>query len=170
MPPPRRGGQGRGAAESHKRLGTCGTPQGPCLLLPGCRGRLSGDSFCWIGRGKPRRKFLRVLAGRARCGRLETEGRRARRSRASPPHRFTAELLLILPSSLITGVRQYQIRSALATLPPPPSLEQRLNKLNNFFQLKKTPNKHSPKKPQTKVKSSITKCSLGRFVATTSHR
>lgn len=83
--------------------------------------------------------------------------RRALRSRASPPHRFTAELLLILPSSLITGVRQYQIRSALATLPPPPSLEQRLNKLNYFFRLKKTPK-------NTQVKSSITKCSLGRFL------
>lgn len=71
--------------------------------------------FYWVGHGKPGGKFLGLLAGTACCGReLDTEGRGARWSHASPPHRFRVRLLLILPPFLITDVRKYQIRSAIS--------------------------------------------------------
>ncbi|XP_063251631.1 spidroin-2-like [Prinia subflava] len=106
--------------------------------------------------GKPGGKFL---AAKGRCGREPgTAGRRARRS-LTPPQRFRAGQLLILPPFPITDVRQYQIRSAIsypASAPMPAA--QRVNS----FSLKPTPPKRTPTK--TKLNKTPTKPSLAKTI------
>lgn len=147
FPPPRLPGRSRG---DH------------CPFLSGSWGRLSGLSSAESDR-KTRGK---VSCCGVRCGREPgTAGRGARRSRTSPPQRFGAELLLILPPFPITDVRQYQIRSAISypASAPTPTAQR-----GNSFSLKPTPPKRTPTKTKlnkTPTKNNrtknITDCSLG---------
>ncbi|XP_041885867.1 uncharacterized protein LOC121665567 [Corvus kubaryi] len=165
FPPSRRGEQGGGGgggweppppgaaleaqSPSHRsvsRAGAVGITADSCLGAgEGFQGSLLLDLA-----GKPGGKFL---AARGRCGReLGTAGRGARRSHTSPPQRFRAGLLLILPPFPITDIRQYKIRSATsysASTPMPAA--QRINS----FSLKPTPPKRTPTK--TKLNKTPTK-------------